>query len=257
MDNKCESTHCTSAENGKLVDPRGRPFEIVFSKEHPEEQRAHGFDDDLLLPLALKLDCVCYKYMFSNAQIYGVSEPMPSVPLFSDCEVLFREMGDTTSPNYEKYRAFANWWTNVLARCILSGAVDSCVHFNLAGYSKQRVEVVTERYQAALTDQNNQQLVHLTYPFLKHRNPYVIVPHVLYNVPWTDEEKQRISTPDKYPGFTDWDLSLILNDQFVLEKTRFYNVANVAQLEAMDSLSQLSSEELASTWGIVRPNVKK
>ncbi len=228
-------------KEGQLLDPRGKPFQLALSKEHPEEHRAHGFEDDLLIPFAQHFDSVCYKYLFTDARSYGVTTACPQVPLFSDCEVLFSQMHDSNSENYLVYREFMSWWTDVLARCLLSAHT---IYFNLAGYTKERIQVITKRCQQLLD--SSKETIALNYEFIE----YQIVPHLIFNVPWTSEEKQVLKTAQgDYPGFTDWDLSVILNDASLLHRTHFYNVKHVTQL---DSTKELTSAELEDVFGIIK-----
>jgi hypothetical protein len=239
----------TSA-NGRLIRPDSTVFTLALSKEHPAEHRAFGFEDDLLVPFAKHFSSVCYHDLFLGAKQHGIVIPCPDAPRFANCNILFNDASDPENVNYELYRVFINWWTDVLARSVLTAGIEGGIHLNLAGYSKERVRVVSERYNRLIS--SNEYVKQLEYDFLKHyasSGKYDHVPHLSFNTKWTNEERELMKSSDEdiYPGFTDWDLAVILRDPLLLSKTTFYSVFSVKEL---DQLVPLTKQQLKDQFDI-------
>ncbi|KAG2392489.1 hypothetical protein C9374_012741 [Naegleria lovaniensis] len=254
-----ESSSSLSLNNdGRLTRPNGLPFRVGFSKEHPSEQKAFtGLEDDLLIPFCKSLSCVCYHDLFVAARDHGIVIPCPNAPRFENCNVLFDAMHDFSHVNNGLYRKFVSWWTDAIARSILTAAVEDGIHFNLAGYTKERIKVVTERYNRMMKVDDC--VEYLNYDFIKILNgnddekQYRHVPHLIFNSKWSEEEKKLMENctglADIYPGFTDWDLGFILRDERLLGKCIFYCVNTVEELK---NLKPMTSDELKDKFGIVK-----
>jgi hypothetical protein len=188
--------------DGRVYNPNSTPFMIAFSKQHPGEHRAYGFEDDLIAPFAKKVGAINYLDMYMAPTQYGVLDPIPPAPLFSNCDDLFSAMSDSTNKDYLLFRDYLRWWTDALARCIKTAALlKGGVHFNLGGYNRERVQVVKNRWARMLQGQ----LHEMNYELMG--GIYKCVPHVCFNIAWTEEEKTVLQTEHNYPGFTDWDLA--------------------------------------------------
>lgn len=243
---------------GLLSRPDQKPFSLALSKEHPSENRAYGFSDDLLVPFAAHFDAVCYHGLYSSGLSYGIMEPCPNVPLFSNCNELFAIVHDETHGNHVLYRQFLHWWTLALVRCILTAGTEQGIHFNLCGYSKERITVLLNRYDRLMKDRSK--IAYLTHGDLCERyccrvvesvgsdkkdddvttdssSGYAYIPHEVFNTAWTPEEKVYMNTcdNDQFPGFTDWDLAFILRDEQLVRKTNFYCVSSVSDLTGGDA----------------------
>ncbi|EFC37633.1 predicted protein [Naegleria gruberi] len=242
--------HPNNKSDGRLVRPDQQPFSVGFSKEHPSEHKAFtGSSDDLLVPFCRSVQAVCYHDLYVQGKEYGIVEPCPNAPLFANCTILFEAMHNKENENYELYRKFVSWWTDAIARMILTGGIEDGIHFNLAGYSKERIQVVKDRYFSLM--ENDENVKWLEYEFVKNYNTsgrYRHVPHLKFNTKWTEEEKAIMNCPnDLYPGFTDWDLGVILRDDLLLSKCSFYCVNSVHDLT---NYKKLSKEELKEQFGI-------
>eukprot|EP00708_Paratrimastix_pyriformis_P005003 GAFH01003967.1.p1 GENE.GAFH01003967.1~~GAFH01003967.1.p1 ORF type:complete len:263 (-),score=51.05 GAFH01003967.1:67-744(-) len=202
--------------------------------------------------LGKRLDACNYIDLYADPAGFGISDPMPQAPIFSDCNVLFEAMNNPVNPNYKLYQDFIRWWDHALASCLLTGA-DTTLHFNLAGFSAARVKMAVNRYERLLADPISSTTV-------TYGSPYKCVQHLYFSRPWTAEERAIIGIPegslDIYPGFTDWDLAFVLHDPHVLAHTHFYNIPNPAALAALPAegpLPQLTREQLLADFGIVLP----
>ena len=239
--------------DGRMIRPDGKPFSVGFSKEHPTQPHlAYGFDNDLLVPFTRYFDAICYTDYFIQSEEHGLLVPCPRVAPFSNCNILFEAMSDPTNENYTLYRQFVDWWSDAIARSILTAGLENGIFFNLAGYSKERVAAVIRRYNRLLESVDARAL---EYDFLKSYDPtgkYTIVPHLSMNTKWTDEERESIGCleEDLYPGFTDWDLGFIMRDERILAKTKFYFVNTPAELTEKHPVTPLSREELLERFGI-------
>ncbi|KAL9648939.1 hypothetical protein ABK040_008319 [Willaertia magna] len=303
--------------------PQQLPFHAGFSKEHPSQHTAFtGTFTDLLIPFCKATNTVCYHDLYLYAKNYGILEKCPTVPRFENCNVLFDAMHDVTNENYNLYRVFVSWWTDVIGRMILTAAVtknvtktvtknvttnvikdcdndcamddhnivknckeeneeEKTIHFNLAGYTKERLQIICDRYNKLLSVEEN--CDYLQYHFINElnvtpfhtdnnalqnidntlqkntqhvTNKYKHVPHLKFNTKWTSEEKEKmkLTVDEIYPGFTDWDLGFILRDERILKMCKFYCINNVKELEEQlllnNKLIALTKDEVKEIYGI-------
>lgn len=206
----------------RLTDPDStaanpRPFRLALSKSQPGKSSGRGFgESDVLASFTQFVEARHYIHIKNDPQAYGLDD-----------------RPDLVSDN--------QWLTHFLTRALLSARDGGGIAFNIAGYTKARVQVACQRYKTMLGDK--QQLNPLA-KFLTHDE--------FMSENWTDPERALLGYDDgrpHFPGYTDWELASIVCNPDLLVCTEIYDIPFIIDEQGREAVELRRREESAEALG--------
>ncbi|MDP1624678.1 MAG: hypothetical protein Q8L64_02805 [bacterium] len=206
-----------------LRDPKNKPFRLALSCGLPTI-----YDSTLTTAFARCLSCYTFDDIDAQPNMFGLLRQKLAIS-----ELIEGEKPNCIPPFSQINSNLIEWWDSYLWRAILTAYNQGGICFNLAKFSKARIELALHRYKYLRATKNKQKVLFLEFS----QRPWSLEECDLV---WPSYEKTR------WPTYTEWEIAYILGT-VDCNNIEFFEVYSEADL---DNLKALSNDILLIKYGI-------